>query len=37
MHQVSQLNLGQKAGLKEMMTRVEHAILTVKLNLKLQC
>ena len=33
----NQLNLGQKIGLKQIMTYMEHLTLIVKLNLKLQC
>ena len=37
MHQISQPNLEQKIGLKEMMNYTEHITLIVKLNLKLEC
>ena len=36
-HQVSQLNLGQKIGLKLMMMHVRHIRKIVKLNLKPKC
>ena len=34
---INHLNLGQKIGLKQMMTCVERITLIVKLNLKLRC
>ena len=37
MHQINQLLLEQKAGLKKMMTHVERITKIIKLNLKLQC
>ena len=37
MHQINHLNLGQKIGLKEMMTQLEHIKPIVKLNLTLRC
>ena len=37
MHQINNLNLEQKIGLKEMMNQQKHTILIVKLNLKLKC
>ena len=37
MHQINQLNLGQKFGLKEMKMHVECITRIVILNLKLQC
>ena len=36
-HQISQLNLEQKIGMKQMVNHVECITLIVKLNLKLQC
>ena len=36
-HQINQLSLEQKIGLKQMMNQVERKKLLVQLDLKLQC
>ena len=36
-HLINQVNLGQRIGLKQMMTHVERITLIIKSNSKLQC